>query len=781
MKKFLIIFLIVILSVIIGGVTYILTFDVNSYKGQIERVLVEKTGYPIAIQGKMKLAKSLMPTLVIEDIEIKNATGFSQPLFLKAARAEVSFDLIAFFKNIINVQKIALSDVDVYLQVNALGQDNWSRISAKNTSDKKAAARPVLSKSAVVQPLAQTQIDVLTLSQVRFSYENDHDRFNDQFLFSTISVKQLVNIDGEFVYKNQRFNFSGSVKNLLQVITTHRNLNFSFDIKGLGGSAKLSGVCRDLKRFKDDVTLNVTAKGGNLQKIYAFFLGDNDKVPPVGFSLQLASRLFKNQLLLEGALDLTDKGVNLSYNIEQDLKARSGKGRLSVDIVKPEFINQYGLQPFSLQTTYNIKWGEKLDILNLSAMFDETDIDGAVSIDLKSAKPVITGSLHSHYFKLKNVIAEKAHANKAQNSGANKGADSLFSATPFDLSFMNKADAVLALTIDNLAAQNWLTRYPVVFLNVQLKDAKLNAQLLEESTAAGGKLVGKLAIDAQNIKMPAWDLELVGEGLEFNQANALKKQMRSGKFDLNLFLTATGDSQKAILSSLNGQALLSAGQLEILSPLVADLFAESDAGNAYRAPQDLFIKCAVLNADIKDGVITLDKKAAIEASRFNMLIDGNINLKKETIDMRFIPQKSATKAGQIGRVISAVSLKGRLSEPKPGIEADVSSLLENILPAAGRDEDVKNNAKKALLDSYTTPKKTTEEVSVCRVAANGMKLKTIDAYLGRLPITEPAKPQVKQPEKPQQTKAQKLGRDLLHSLSDILNDEENSVKPAANQ
>ncbi len=768
MKKILITFLVLILAIVIGAVTYVLTFDVNSYKGQIEKALQDATGYNVVIRGDMELSKSLMPTLVINNIEVKNADGFSKPLFFKAQKAEVSFDLVAFFKDIINVQKVVVSDVDLNLQVNEVGFQNWTRLQKKSErDDKKEVSRPSLSKAGAVTPQAQTQVALVTFSRVNVLFENAKEKIEKTIQFPTLSVKSLVNIDGSVVYEKERFSFSGSIKNLLSVISTRRNLNFSFDVKGLEGSAKVSGVCRDIMRFKDDITLNVSMTGKNLNKTYAFFNTQDNRIPATAFSVQVAARLLKKHLLLEGAVDLTDDGVNLSYNIEQDLKSQVGKGRINIDIIKPDFVNQYGIQPFTTQFSYNLTLGQQLEILNLTSMFDETDLDGTIRVDLTGEKPMISADLRSHYLKLGNLLAEKK-VEKKQQTVSQDETKALFSSAPIALDWMQKVNANINLTIDNFAANGMFARYPLIATNIRLDNGQLDARLLEGSRMAGGQIIGKLVIDAQPNQQASWDLEFVGEGLMFNNVNAWKKQLRSGTLDVNLFLTGKGNTQEAILSSLNGQALFAASQVEILSPIVSELFAEASTKSAYGIPQDLFVKCGVVNAEVKNGVIWLDKKAALETSRFNMLIDGDVNLDKETIDMRFIPQKTSVRSQLGNSLIAAVGLKGTLLEPQPTIETDVSAILANILPV---QEEKISSDKKSLLDAYTVKKEPeVEEVSVCRVAAEGMQLKTIDTYLGRLPKVQTVEVQQEPVPEPQQTKAQKIGREFLDSLSDVLND-----------
>ncbi|MBP5534997.1 MAG: AsmA family protein [Alphaproteobacteria bacterium] len=768
MKNILISLLVLILAVIFGGVIYLFTFDVNTYKGSIEKFLLDHTGYAVSIQGEMSLSKSLKPNLVLRDVEIKNAAGFSEPVFFKAKEAEVSFDLLLFLKDIIKVQRINFSDVDVFLQVNEVGHDNWSRLpkTQRVGENKKERKRPTLSKAESLSPAEQAEFDLITMRNVKISYDNKQDNINNVFVLNKLAIDHLVNIEGELLSNQEKFNFSGSVKNLLSVIVNKRDLNFSFSVNGLDGSSKISGVCRDLTKCEDDIILNINSQGTDLKKVYEFFMiGEND-VPATAYSFQFAGRLLKRQLLMDGVLEFTSDGVSISYNVEQNLDSKEGKGRVNIDVSKPDLVRRFGLRTFSAQANYNVVLDKSLDISNLTLMFDETDIDGSLNVDLSAKKPVISGKLHSHYFKFSNIFEKNPLTNLDDELSID---DSLFSKSKINLSWLDKFDATLSLSIDNFSAKNLFSRYPVIISKVQLKDSVLDVRLLENSFIAGGQVVGKLVIDAENAQKPNWNLELVGENLMFNQVSSWKKQLLNGVFNVNLFLTAEGNTQKDIWSSLNGYLLLSANQVEILSPLVADLFAENDANGTYRASKDLFVKCAVVNAVVNNGVVSFDKKVAVETSRFNMLISGDVNFDKETINLHLAPQKNAVdRYGQSTGVMRAVVLSGNLAEPKASVETN---------NASGNSEDgttkhSKLNSKRAVLDAYTT-KKVVEGVSICRVASADMQLKTIDDYFGRVAAVASEKTEQKQEKKTtEQTKAQKLGRELLNTLSDVLNDKD---------
>jgi hypothetical protein len=282
-----------------------------------------------------------------------------------------------------------------------------------------------------------------------------------------------------------------------------------------------------------------------------------------------------------------------------------------------------------------------------------------------------------------------------------------------------------------------------------------------------GNIVGSLSLNV-NSSAPEWSLDVVAENLHFNQVNVWKKQLLAGSLDLNLFLSAQGNSPKSVLSSLDGNVVVLTSQLEVLSPIVSDLFSGSAQGGAsYQTMQDLFVKCGVINASIQDGEITFDNKAAFETNRFSMLLNGNINLEKEQINLNFIPQKNFNRIGLIDQPIKAVSLTGRLDSPKPGIDLDVSSALAAILPKVVPNQ---NQSKKTVLDLYKK-KTTNDDVSLCRLVGSGLQFKSIDSYLGRENKQQEVqeKPVVKTI-KAEPTKAQKLGKELLENFSDVLQD-----------
>ncbi len=772
MKKIIIGFLALFVIFVVGAAIFIFTFDINSYKPQIENALREATGYHFSLKGQITVSRSFEPTVVVDNVEIKNAQGFTEPLLFSAQKAQISFDLKSLLKDVIIVHAIRLTDVNINLEIAQDGRNNWTPSGA--TGMPVAAPKPTLTKAAATGGKKTANVASILMTNVSVIYQNAKNNQKLYLKFPKLSVQQLVNFTGEVVYLKEKFSFSGSVKNLLAMLATQRNLNFSFDIQSSFAKGKISGVCRDLKACENDMTLNLNATGDNLQKAYSFFNSDSQNVPALEFSEQAAIRFLQSTLLVEGTFSFPKNGAYLSYNVEQNLVKTEGKGRFELEMTSPELAHIYGVEPFSVKSNYTLSADKVLEFSNISAMFDETDIDGVVRVFLAEPKPRLTASLRSHYFKLSNVLyrADKEQVASGDDATAlveENGTRKLFSAARIDFSVLDKVNADITLNIDNLGISNVFARYPQLYVNAQLTDKVLTVSVKEGSSFAGGNVVGQMLLNTAQAGLPVLDMAFVAQGLKVNQVNPWRKVLRSGDVNINLFLKSRGDSVATLLGNLNGDVLLTANQVDISSPVISDLFSKDSSSVSARISQELFIKCAVLNATVQEGVINLSKKTALETGKFNMIVDGDINLKQETLGLHFIPQlNKGTREDSLQNVMRGVALEGDFSNPKPRVEMDVTALIPSILTAKVSD-------KQAFLNAYT--KKTVEDNSVCRMAMGTTTFKDIDAYFGRNKITEEVKKEepVKEPVKA--TRAQKISRDFLNSLSDVLSQPVTSDAP----
>ena len=112
MKKVILVILSLILFLIVGTAVYILTFNINSYKGQIEEKLSEALDRKVSIKGEIAMNKSLQPTVTVSDVEIESSNEFSHPELVKVKQIRFVLNLVPLFQKRLEVSAVNLMDVD---------------------------------------------------------------------------------------------------------------------------------------------------------------------------------------------------------------------------------------------------------------------------------------------------------------------------------------------------------------------------------------------------------------------------------------------------------------------------------------------------------------------------------------------------------------------------------------------------------------------------------------------------------------------------------------------
>lgn len=110
---------------VIGLVVFVATLDLNSYKPQIEAAVEEATGRKVAIEGDLDLDWTPRPTLTTETVHVANADWGSRPDMATVGKLQVAVEVVPLLSGTLDVQRIALSDVDVLLERGADGAGNW--------------------------------------------------------------------------------------------------------------------------------------------------------------------------------------------------------------------------------------------------------------------------------------------------------------------------------------------------------------------------------------------------------------------------------------------------------------------------------------------------------------------------------------------------------------------------------------------------------------------------------------------------------------------------------
>jgi AsmA protein len=179
------------LAVLIGvlltaAITLPFVFDPNQYKGEIIRLVKDKTGRDLKIEKK--IGWSFFPRLGVEagGLELSNAPGFGKQPFARIEAAGVRVEFLPLLSGKLSVDTVYLHGLNLNLAKNTAGQNNWEDLAAKEAKpepEKKESGKPSLAG----------------LSVGRLDIRRANINWQDAAAGSTVTVKNLELSTGKFV------------------------------------------------------------------------------------------------------------------------------------------------------------------------------------------------------------------------------------------------------------------------------------------------------------------------------------------------------------------------------------------------------------------------------------------------------------------------------------------------------------------------------------------------------------------------------------------------------
>ena len=113
------IFSLLLLIAAVVVVVFLKSFDVNEYKPTIENAASEALGRELKIGSDIKLALALKPTVVMQDVALRNPDWASSKNMVTIKKVFVSFSLVdLFFGKGGKTNPNANTEIDVKLQIN---------------------------------------------------------------------------------------------------------------------------------------------------------------------------------------------------------------------------------------------------------------------------------------------------------------------------------------------------------------------------------------------------------------------------------------------------------------------------------------------------------------------------------------------------------------------------------------------------------------------------------------------------------------------------------------
>ena len=130
-----------VVLVAIAVVVLPMVVDPNDYKEEIATAVAEQTGRTLTIEGDIDLSVFPWLGLDIGPTQFSNATGFDEPAMARMETVQVRVKLLPLLRKQLEVDKVHLSGLQLYLAKDKNGQTNWADLTgATETKDKDKAA-----------------------------------------------------------------------------------------------------------------------------------------------------------------------------------------------------------------------------------------------------------------------------------------------------------------------------------------------------------------------------------------------------------------------------------------------------------------------------------------------------------------------------------------------------------------------------------------------------------------------------------------------------------------
>ena len=356
------------------------------------------------------------------------------------------------------------------------------------------------------------------------------------------------------------------------------------------------------------------------------------------------------------------------------------------------------LPPFNVTGTLK-GGGDAFAVDHLDVKMGEIDLSGNVALDLKGKRPAVQAVLSSKRLDLTPLLSRETKAGKGEHTAA---ADDgrVFSPAPLPFDHLDAVDADFSLKVGRLVVDK-LTVDDIA-VKGRLRDGRLKLAPVR-AKLAGGTAEGTLSVEAG--KLPALALKFkarqLPHGLLFEPLGIT--EMKTGKVDLDVDVSGSGNSIRRIMAGLDGRArlLTKGGEMDSIFPsfLMASIknlvpFLKSETSHT--------VRCAIVEFDVDEGRAK-SKAIVLETDTYAIIGKGDINLADETIDIVLTPRvktislmKLTALRGHIGGTLASPSVTARRTGPLRraasfvrGVAEGAAAAVEKLFEkgdSAGHDE-----------------------------------------------------------------------------------------------
>lgn len=655
-----------VVVLVIGGVAvFALTFDPNSYKGQIEAAVKEKTGRTLKLGGNLELA--FWPSLGAKVAGVTLSEKANDREFLSLESAHASVAVLPLLHGAVLVDGIRVAGLKANVIKDKQGKFNFSDLMEAPADKPASGAKPAEpAKGAVGFDIGSVRIERSSVSY--------HDLGSGQEL----SLSDIDLSTGRIAEKaDGKLKFSVQAKGRNPDLDAKVQLSGDYKVDLPAKSYALSGV--------DGKLTGTVAKEALEAKLSApriSIAADSAKGEAVTLEAKLGARQVNLKIAgLEGsakALTIPKLSAQVSMpmpDLPQKTLQANVEGSLQADLEK-QSANA-----------------------DLVVKVDESTIKAKLALP-KFSPPAYNFDVDIDKLNIDRYMAASAEPAKEAKKGAEKPAAQ--QETPVDLSALKGLNANGKLHIGALQARG----LKVADVRAEVKAANGRADIAPHSANLyEGKVAGALSLHADGNRITLKE-DLSGVSVGPLLKDVSQKDLLAGRGNVSLDVNAAGPTVEAMKKALAGSAKvqLKDGAIkgfnlaEALRKAKAALGSKEEKVAADQKQQTDFSEMSA-SFIIKNGVAhneDLDMKAPL----FRVGGKGDIDIGNSSLDYTTKATVVATSKGQGGadlEKLSGLTVPVHLHGPFDALKYDVNyGAVATDLAKSKAGEKVKDQVEKQL-------------------------------------------------------------------------------------
>jgi AsmA protein len=579
-----------------------MSVNTDQNKAAIQAAALSSTGYELTIAGDMDIAFFPSVSLTLNDVRLKNPASPQELASTTAALLQV--DLRALISGEIFIRELSMDDFHINYYIDALGKSNWD-VETPRFSNNTNSTVPVTQSTQQQSNLASadTNSDIVSVSFERLKIDNASIDIQDLSQGLRYSVRNLnltssnTNIEGNPFDVDVNFTFlnNGMTKpiamGLRGDITADINAgnidvqNISFNVTPmlLQGDLHISGLNDDIT-FDGSVSSNDFDVFGLLQTIG----------------------------IRESDLEATSSLFSIAEKPQASVAAKFSGDEFGIKI--PTLIAQ--LSESEIEAEAEIRFAANLLPANISYKVISNQIDISPFLNLEAATAASNGA----------TIIEPSDVVIATSAPATN--------TEIPIELLNSFNVFGSIAIESVVANDLLFTGINVFTNVE--DGVLDIELQPVATFEGS-VAGNIRVDGRNEEaMLSTQLAIS----QLNLANLTPSVSRlnsvTGNLDVEVDLTATGQTTNEMMDSLNGSTAFEITENSVDIGVIKQVFtaisALSPSGGAIEQWPDVIRFAELSGFILLNSGLSENQQLSLRMDNFDISGTGGIDLQQKDFD-----------------------------------------------------------------------------------------------------------------------------------------------------